>query len=779
MIFLFLAAFAISAYADGIHLHGVLRDSVSSLPIADAHIQIIGTRIGTQSAADGRFDLSGIEPGQYSVGIRRLGYYDRVVTVRVSRDTTIAIALIPLSIELRNVVIESKRPLAHGTEHDVQLDGQYLDRHRGQTFGELITNVPGISLLQTGTAIAKPVIRGLHSERVVISSGGIQHRAQEWGLDHGPAVDPFLPSSIAVIRGAASIEDSYAAIGGVIRIEPPLLHYHRAFEGRVSLLGSTNNGMGAAGFQIHGSDLGLSNTAYLLHASGMIAGDSRTPQYVLSNTGARSGSCYVAVGYDAGNWRHELSYSLFDAAIGILAASHLGNADDLRRAIDAGQPLIIRPWSYSITNPRQEIVHQTLYVHSTHSTDDGTLELHYGWQRNDRSEYDAHAMRYSDTTLIQQAINRPAIELSLASYQLELRYRFADRDASNVMGIHFLRQSNIRSGQVFLLPDYVLYEGGILGTRTFSLGRWLASVGLRGDLQWVRARPYNKSLGRYDPDTTMIFGGVAAHAGLERSLDNSLHLQLNIATHWRPPAPVELFAGDLHHGTAVYEVGDRTLGVERAYSFDAAVTTPVGRWQLNITTYGQYLPRFIQLLPDSMPTVTYRGVFPTMRYSQRRAVVFGGEVSASIPLWTAFRLDAQLAIVRGLELPSGAFLAFMPADRARLAVHYHFDESTSKQSPYVELSVTLVRRQTAVSSTIFDYAPPPAGYGTVDVIAGGQWSVMNIPLQFSLRIQNLFDTPFRDYLSRYRYFALNPGRNVTIAVTIPFGMFNNSLEALL
>jgi iron complex outermembrane receptor protein len=93
--------------------------------------------------------------------------------------------------------------------------------------------------------------------------------------------------------------------------------------------------------------------------------------------------------------------------------------------------------------------------------------------------------------------------------------------------------------------------------------------------------------------------------------------------------------------------------------------------------------------------------------------------------------------------------------------------------------VTLVRRQTAVSSTIFDYAPPPAGHGSVDVVAGGQWSVMNIPLQFSLRIQNLFDTPFRDYLSRYRYFALNPGRNVTIAVTIPFGMFNNSLEALL
>ncbi len=778
MVLLLLAAFAMSAYADGIHLHGVLRDSVSRLPISDAHVHIIGTHFGTRSAADGRFDLSGIVPGQYSLGIRRLGYYDRVVSVVVTRDTTIVIALLPLSIELQSVSIEGKRPLAQGTEHDVQLPSHYLDRHRGQTFGDLITDVPGISLLQTGTAIAKPVIRGLHSERVVISSGAIQHRAQEWGLDHGPALDPFLPSSIAIIRGAASIEDSYAAIGGVIRIEPPLLHYHRAFEGRVSLLGSTNNGMGAAGIQIHGSDLGLSNTAYLFHASGVIAGDSRTPQYVLSNTGARSGSCFVALGYDAKNWRHEVSYSLFATTIGILAASHLGNADDLRRAIAAGQPIIIRPWTYSITNPRQEILHQTLYFHSTHSTDVGTLELHYGWQRNDRSEYDAHAMRYSDTTLIRQAISRPAIELTLASYQLELRYRFADRDASNVLGIHFLRQSNVRSGQVFLVPDYLLYEGGILMIRTFSLGGWLASIGLRGDVQRVRARPYNKSLGRYDPDTVMLFGGIAANAGLQRSLNKSIRFQLNIASHWRPPSPVELFAGDLHHGTALYEVGDRKLGVERAYSLDAAITTTLGRWQLDISTYGQYFPRFIQLLPDSTPTVTYRGVFPTMRYSQRQAVVFGGEMSASIPLWTAFRLDVQLAIVRGLEVPNGSFLAFMPADRARLAVHYHFEGNISTQSPYIELSMTLVRRQTAVSSTIFDYAPPPSGYGTVDLIAGGQWSVMNTPLHFSLRIQNIFDLPFRDYLSRYRYFALNPGRNVTIAVTIPFGMFNNSSETL-
>lgn len=769
-------ATACSLATGSFHLHGVVRDSARGTPISDAQIVLIGSQHGTRSASDGMFHLSNLSPGRYRLGIRRLGYYDRVLTIELSRDTTIDVFLIPLSIELHNVIVEGARPLSTGTEHDVQLDWQYLDRHRGQTFGELLADVPGVWLLQTGTAIAKPVLRGLHSERVVLSSGGIQHRAQEWGLDHGPALDPFLPSSVAVIRGAASIEDSYAAIGGVIRIEPPPLRYHHEFEGQLWLLGATNNRMGTAAVRVQGSDFALPNTAYLLYASGTIAGDSRTPQYVLSNTGARTVSGMLAIGYDAGTWQTEISYSLFASELGILAASHLGNPDDLRRAIAAGRPLIIRPWTYSIGNPRQQILHQTLYLNSTYTTDAGALELHYGWQRNDRSEYDAHAARYTDSAFLQQALQRPALQLSLASYQLELRYRFSNGSATNVLGIHFLRQSNARSGQVFLLPDYLLYEGGILGTRTFTIGNWLASIGVRGDLQWMKARPYNKTAGRYDPDTTMFYAGVAANGGVERAIGASSRLRLNVATYWRPPSPVELFANDLHHGTAQYEIGDRTLRTERSLTFDAGMTTKLERVQLEITTYAQYFPRLTQLLPDSVPTVTYRGVFPTMRYLQQRAAIFGTELSASVPIGSIVRFDVQAAVVRGIRLPSEDFLAFMPSDRMRFAIHLHPDVVLGVQSPYLELALTAVRRQTAISPNVFDYAQPPAGYITVDLIAGGRWWIASTAIEATLRIQNLLDTPFRDYLSRYRYFALNPGRNFVLTMTVPFGMFNNALE---
>lgn len=757
-----------------VHLHGIVRDSTTGAPIADVIIAVIGRPITRQSNRGGQFDIDQLERGTYRIGFRRLGYYDRVTTLTLERDTSIVVYLVPLGVQLQSVVVESMRTGAIGTEHAELLATPQLDRHRGQTFGELVEQLPTVALLQTGTAIAKPVVRGLHSQRVVISSGGIQHQAQEWGLDHGPAIDPFLPASIAVVSGAASIEDSYAAIGGVIRIEQPQLEFHQPFNGKASLVASSNNGMGAASILARGSDLLIPNTAYLVHVGGHIAGDSRTPAYVLSNTGSRQLSTMVALGVDAGSWRHSVSYSFFTSMLGILAAAHIGNVSDLERAIASGSPLIVRPWTYSIGNPRQQILHQTLHAESIYSGDAGTLEFRYGWQRNDRSEYDAHNTRYLDSTALRQALQRPALELSLASYQLDVRYRRPERNGSTTVGLHLLRQSNTRIGNVFLVPDFLLYEGGVLGIHTQSVGPWMLSVGIRGDVQWVRARPYNRARGIAEADSTLFYAGIAAHAGVERLLWAGSLLQINMSTHWRPPAPVELYANDLHHGTAQFEIGNRQLRTERSYSLDVRLKSGLGPAVVDISFYGMYLPRFTQLLPDSVPTLTYRGAFPTMRYSQRQAVLYGGELIWSIPLDAQLRIDGNVALVRGRDVADGQWIPFLPADRARIALHWHTERLGPFREAFTEFAARAIRRQTAISPATFDYAAPPPGYLTLELTAGGTLNVRSTPVSVSLSVTNLFDQPYRDYLSRYRYFALDPGRNLILRLSVPFGLFHQS-----
>jgi iron complex outermembrane receptor protein len=43
------------------------------------------------------------------------------------------------------------------------------------------------------------------------------------------------------------------------------------------------------------------------------------------------------------------------------------------------------------------------------------------------------------------------------------------------------------------------------------------------------------------------------------------------------------------------------------------------------------------------------------------------------------------------------------------------------------------------------------------------------PLELSIAARNLLNTAYRDYLTRYRLFVDDPGRDVVARLTVPFG----------
>ncbi|MEZ4903168.1 MAG: Plug domain-containing protein [Spirosomataceae bacterium] len=64
------------------------------------------------------------------------------------------------------------------------LEGQALTHSQGQTLGDVLKNMSGITMLQTGATITKPVIHGLHSNRVLIMNNGVRQEGQQWGNEH-------------------------------------------------------------------------------------------------------------------------------------------------------------------------------------------------------------------------------------------------------------------------------------------------------------------------------------------------------------------------------------------------------------------------------------------------------------------------------------------------------------------------------------------------------------------------------------------------------------------
>jgi iron complex outermembrane receptor protein len=71
-----------------------------------------------------------------------------------------------------------------------------------------------------------------------------------------------------------------------------------------------------------------------------------------------------------------------------------------------------------------------------------------------------------------------------------------------------------------------------------------------------------------------------------------------------------------------------------------------------------------------------------------------------------------------------------------------------------------------------DWTAPPAAYALFDINAGLQININKQPIKISLGIQNVFDVVYRDYLSRYRYFSLDPGRNLIVRIVVPFAILS-------
>ena len=60
-----------------------------------------------------------------------------------------------------------------------------LNFTKSQSITKAIDNIPGLSVINTGPAISKPVIRGLSFNRVVLYNNNTKYDNMQWGDEHG------------------------------------------------------------------------------------------------------------------------------------------------------------------------------------------------------------------------------------------------------------------------------------------------------------------------------------------------------------------------------------------------------------------------------------------------------------------------------------------------------------------------------------------------------------------------------------------------------------------
>ncbi len=202
------------------HISGKVTDERGE-PLPGAQIVLPVLNTGTTSNQSGEYQLQHIPAGRYQLICSFIGYATEEFKIELQQNLSLDIQMKKtiLSMPAINVtasavptdVLTSNRTLSVLSSED--LTSQYANSLSGS-----LESIPGVQIADQGPMIAKPVVRGMTNQRIVLLKNGVKHEAQQWSNHHTPETDIFEAEKIEVLRGPASLLYGSGAIGGVIHI---------------------------------------------------------------------------------------------------------------------------------------------------------------------------------------------------------------------------------------------------------------------------------------------------------------------------------------------------------------------------------------------------------------------------------------------------------------------------------------------------------------------------------------------------------------------------------
>ena len=147
---------------------GVVIDDSRS-PVAGAQLTLTGTTFGTISGLDGRYRITNVTPGTYSMRVQRLGQRPRDITdvvVRAGEETVTDVTLATAATTLSGVVVAASRRVEKLTDAPATITSigtDLLESTVGNTYSAALKEVKGLDYIQIGMTTVAVNARGFNS----------------------------------------------------------------------------------------------------------------------------------------------------------------------------------------------------------------------------------------------------------------------------------------------------------------------------------------------------------------------------------------------------------------------------------------------------------------------------------------------------------------------------------------------------------------------------------------------------------------------------------------
>lgn len=737
---------------------------------------------------DGHFTMENLCPGLLVLSVERDDYKKTERRLIIPSDKSVEVLLDALDEEV--VEIHDKAPDPIDTRSTTTLSGAALEKKRGAGLAEAIAEVPGVGELKSASGVGKPIIRGQFGRRLLLLVDGVRHRAQEWGLDHAPEIDPFIADKLTVVRGASGVRYGPDAIGGAVLVEPPeLLREPGTAEGEAHVIGMTNGRGGSVAARLKQAPMVLPGFAYNIDGSYRRLAAAETPDYALENTGVEEWSVGATAGYRRTNAAYQASFRHYQARIGVCACLHVESRDDFYAQIMRDKPIGYELFDsdFQIDRPYQRVAHELAIGRASWDLPSGTLGATYSFQFDHRKEYD----------VVREAVMGPQYNFELSTHELEVSYAHDPWHLNDhwhlrgQYGLVGMMQTHEYTG-LPLVPDHsgegvaayaierlVGHTVELEAGARYDLLARTAHIDRQDYLRLVRSGQLEMdacSGGEGDPvDCSSRFHTASASVGGVYRFTDEVSTKLDLSTASRPPNPDEQYLNGTSPTFPVMGLGKPDLGPETTYSASLTTSVQHERVTAEVSAYANLIDDYIYFAPaldengEPIFDVLIKGTYPRFVTRPVDALFYGADGGIAVRPIDQLELSTQLSFVRAKNRTDNGYLVFVPPLHARAELTYKPPAFWGLHDAFVSVNSTFVGKQRRFDLAA-DFAPPPDAYLLLGAEAGASFDAGAQTVKVSLSGENLTNTRYRDYTSLLRYFADQPGWQVVLRAGVSFSV---------
>lgn len=710
-------------------ISGIVTDTKNQ-PLKGVSVYAPELHKGTSTDENGKYLLSNLPNGTTKLSFVFTGFATQNKTINVQqKENNLNIILEETLFQMDEVIVstafnkiqsQNVMKVEHSTIKELQQNGT-------STLIEGLATIPGVSQVSTGTSIGKPVIRGLSGNRVLVYSQGVRIENQQFGDEHGLGLNDAGIESVEVIKGPASLLYGSDALGGVLYFNPEKFANAGTFTTNFSqkFFSNTLGSNSSLGLKTSTENWKfLARGTYNTHSDYKIAKGDRVTNTRYNETDFKTG-----IGYSNSKFSSVFRYNYNDLDLGI-----------------PEEGIAEQTTNKKTEYPKQGVFNHLLSLNNVFFFEKSKLDVDLGYISNDRSEFEDSEVA--------------VLHMKLKTFNYDAKYHLPQLGKfESILGIQGMSQTNVNSGEEYLIPDARTNDFGIFGTGVYEWKSNIIQAGLRFDNRNISTTAHGISgeEGSFEA-IDKSFDSFNASLGYKTNLAKDLSLRLNVASGFRAPNLAELTSNGVHEGTNRYEVGNPDLKTEQNVQTDLNLEYKSSHVEFFVNGFYNHVNNYIYTSPTG-EIIDDNAVFD---YIQNDAKLFGGEIGLHFhphPLdWLHY--ETSFETVTGKK-QNGDYLPLIPANNWNNTIRTEFKIKNWLKDGFATLNVSSTFNQDNVSG----FETKSNGYTLLNLGFGGKVKLGKTAFNLNLNANNILDKEYTAHLSRLKTDGIpNMGRNIVLGL---------------